>query len=505
MELVKRLGMVALVVLVASVAGAQVRSIRPRAAPAWPPPTPSRKSRSNSTRLAGISCRSAWYPGSGSARSPTSTTSSPGPQHPDKVSDFTATAGAGLTAYLPTGSNVYWIAQAQPGTSGGRTTSTVATRRPVRRRRLRLLQPSRAAGHRRPHRGGEGVGSWEIPQLAIARQERAAVNVDLRLTGKFYGGAPAGPLVAHPQQHRPGVDDPADAPFVSGSTVTSGCCGAASSYPSRKPSAAGSASAPSASSSDSAAGARDLSIRRHLAHPSEVRTEKGNRVVRSTCTWRCAPSIRWATRTSLLIDRSGPATPVPPSTPCWAPTIKLYGRAGNPGLTRCSTTTPTSTSVDRGRPWSAAPGARRLRVRCCSPSRGRTATRALSDSGVPARTDDTRSVGAQIGLEVSPARWGFQIGAVHSEIDCAGWPPGGEPRRHQHPNRRPVGVHRPPAVALSRTSRGERRRWAASVGTAAGRPRPGQSPAASPALAGASRPLQARHSTNPGRILANMV
>lgn len=102
-----------------------------------------------------------------------------------KVSDFTATVGAGLTAYLPTGPDVYWLAEATP--------QYVAWQELSERRQAigrygagvfaffnRLTLRVRA-GREEEQR----VFSSEFPQPAVGRREHVAADAELRLTGKI--------------------------------------------------------------------------------------------------------------------------------------------------------------------------------------------------------------------------------------------------------------------------------------------------------------------------------
>ncbi len=102
-----------------------------------------------------------------------------------KVSDFTATVGAGLTAYLPTGPDVYWLAEATPQYVAWQ---DLAERRQVIGRygagvfaffnRLTLRV---RAGREEEQR----VFSSEFPQPAIGRREHVAADAEVRLTGKI--------------------------------------------------------------------------------------------------------------------------------------------------------------------------------------------------------------------------------------------------------------------------------------------------------------------------------
>ena len=102
-----------------------------------------------------------------------------------KTSDFTATAGAGLTAYLPTGPDVYWLAEATP--------QYIAWQDLEGRRQLvgrygagvfgffnRLTLRVRA-GREEEQR----VFSSELPQPAVGRTDRIAADAELRLAGKL--------------------------------------------------------------------------------------------------------------------------------------------------------------------------------------------------------------------------------------------------------------------------------------------------------------------------------
>ena len=101
------------------------------------------------------------------------------------VSDFTATAGAGLTAYLPTGPDVYWLAEAIPQYIWWQ--DLTERRQAVGRygagvfaffNRLTLRV---RAGREEEQR----VFSSEFPQPAVGRKERVAADAELRLTGKL--------------------------------------------------------------------------------------------------------------------------------------------------------------------------------------------------------------------------------------------------------------------------------------------------------------------------------
>lgn len=109
----------------------------------------------------------------------------------DEVSDFTATVGAGLTAILPTGSNVFWTAQAQP--------TYVWWQDLEDRRQFAGSYGAGVSGYWNrlelevfaDRRETQGFQSLETAQLTVTRQDRLGLDGQIRLTGALwlFGGA----------------------------------------------------------------------------------------------------------------------------------------------------------------------------------------------------------------------------------------------------------------------------------------------------------------------------
>jgi hypothetical protein len=186
MESVRRLGMSALVFLVASGAGAQFRQYTQPGGPGTKPVAAKEeleKSLADARWRLGPLRVSPWlgirqigwvdnvFAGTTSDQ--------------DKVSDVTATVGAGLTAYLPTGPDVFWMAEARPEYVWWQ---KLSDRRQSTGRygvgvfaffnRLEL----RVTGGREE---AQGIASSEFPQLIVSRRDHLDAVGDLRLTGKL--------------------------------------------------------------------------------------------------------------------------------------------------------------------------------------------------------------------------------------------------------------------------------------------------------------------------------
>ena len=186
MELVKRLSMGAIVVLVASEAGAQFQQYTP---PGGPGTEKADAKQEIEQQLADARWRLGPFrlvPWLGVRQvAYVDNVFAGATSDQDKVSDLTATAGAGLTAYLPTGSDVYWMVQAQPEYVWWQDLSE--------RRRLtgrygagvfgffNHLELRLTAGREET----QGVASSEFPQLVLGRRDHLDASGGLRLTGKL--------------------------------------------------------------------------------------------------------------------------------------------------------------------------------------------------------------------------------------------------------------------------------------------------------------------------------
>lgn len=123
-----------------------------------------------------------------------------------KVSDFTATVTAGLTAYLPTGSDVFWVAEASP--------RYIWWQKEAERRQSAGTYSLGALGYFNRFRleaavgadEAQGIESPESLQQTVTRRERARLATGLRLSGKTELWASASEVrVKNTAQ---GVDDP---------------------------------------------------------------------------------------------------------------------------------------------------------------------------------------------------------------------------------------------------------------------------------------------------------
>lgn len=104
----------------------------------------------------------------------------------EEVSDFTATVGAGLTAILPTGPHVFWTAQALP--------TYVWWQDLEERRQLAGSFGAGVFGYwnrlelevHADRRETQGFQSLETAQLTVTRQDRVAVDGQVRLRGALW-------------------------------------------------------------------------------------------------------------------------------------------------------------------------------------------------------------------------------------------------------------------------------------------------------------------------------
>lgn len=102
----------------------------------------------------------------------------------ERISDLTVTVGAGLTAYLPTGGDVYWMLEASPEFVWWR---DLTERRQFTGRYgagvfafFNRLELEVTAGREE----AQGVASAEFPQLTVTRRDHLDARAGLRLTGK---------------------------------------------------------------------------------------------------------------------------------------------------------------------------------------------------------------------------------------------------------------------------------------------------------------------------------
>lgn len=128
-----------------------------------------------------------------------------------ELSDFTATVGAGLTALMPTGSNLFWVAQAQP--------TYVWWQDLEDRRQLAGTYGAGVLGFwnrletevRAERREDQGFQSLETTQLTVTRRERVSVSGQLRLSGAVWFFA--GGQVQRSEDAREDDEDLRSAPF----------------------------------------------------------------------------------------------------------------------------------------------------------------------------------------------------------------------------------------------------------------------------------------------------
>jgi hypothetical protein len=320
----------------------------------------------------------------------------------EKVSDVTATVGAGLTAYLPTGRQVFWTAEAIP--------EYVWWQDQQDRRQLvgrwgagvfgffNRLEVRASAGRLE----AQGTASSELPQPIIARQDRADAGVELRLTGKL--GLFAGARWAEIRNRSDDADDPRLAPFERLDREERALRGGLVFFPGSRTRIGLGAERYDL---ESAATARDVSAA-GTSPILEARTA-GNRLAFDVhlALRRLDPVGDSAFSSYDRLAGDVQAT----FNPGWRFGFQLYG-SRNPALTLAEDYAHFD-EVKVGVALASRAG-RRLRLRVFA-ERGENRYRPLDDA-TAARTDDTRAAGAELGLELGGAL-GVELRAVRSEVD----------------------------------------------------------------------------------------